>query len=177
MEPTRTPLDLCVRKALKNQYHAALATLWEMVEKCPEDLWLSGEPGFWQVAYHTAFYTHLYLQPDEEAFRPWEHGREEDHFLGSVPWPPGRAPKLGEPYTKVQILEYVGMCQAMVDSAVDALDLTSAEAGFSWYQMPKLEHQIMNIRHIQNHASHLGARLRMAGATGGAWTSVRPGDT
>jgi hypothetical protein len=164
-------LDFTVRKALKGQYHAALTMLRQAVERCPAQLWTSGNPAFWRVAYHTAFFTHLYLQPNEAAFRPWEHCREEYQFLGPVPWPPHRLPDIGEPYEKAQVLDYLAKCDAMVDAAVDALDLRSCDAGFSWYKMPKLEHQIMNIRHIQNHTSYLGARLRAAGDVGLNWIS------
>jgi hypothetical protein len=41
-------------------------------------------------------------------------------------------------------------------------DLLSAESGFSWYPVSKLEHQIINIRHLQHHAAQLGDRLRYA---------------
>ena len=57
---------------LKSQYHAALAMLRHAIEKCPTDLWYSKEQAnaFWQTAYHTLFFTHLYLQPTAEDFRP-----------------------------------------------------------------------------------------------------------
>jgi hypothetical protein len=48
----------------------------------------------------------------------------------------------------------------MIDPGVDGLDLSAPECGFPWYQMPKLEHQIVNIRHIQHHAAALSTRLR-----------------
>jgi hypothetical protein len=90
------------------------------------DLW-TGSGGhtnpFWRVAYHTLFYTHLYLQPTNR-------------------------------------------CDSAVDDAVNALDLNAPHSGFSWYEIPKLEHQIVNIRHIQYHQAQLADRLRKA--TGGA---------
>ena len=41
-----------LREALKEQYHAGLAMLAECVEKCPDALWLQGEPPryFWRIA-------------------------------------------------------------------------------------------------------------------------------
>ena len=159
-------LELLLRDALKNQYHAALDLLQQAVERCPDTEWTQGDPAFWQVAYHTAFYTHLSLQPNENAFRPWEHSRAEDHFLGDLPWPPHRPPKLGEPYTKTQVLDYLRLVHGMVDASVDALDLTSRDPGFSWYKMSKIEHQIHNIRHIEHHTIYLSARLRAAGGKG-----------
>jgi hypothetical protein len=163
-------LDRVLRKALKNQYHAALAMLRETVERCPDDLWASGEPAFWRVAYHTLFFTHLYVQPKEETFHVWAQHRQDYQCLDYLPPPrQNERPSIGEPYMKAQVLEYAKFCDAMVDSAVDAIDLTSPHAGFDWYKMPKLEHQIMNIRHIEHHASYLGARLRFGGEGGVAW--------
>jgi hypothetical protein len=162
----RGELDQLVREALKHQYHAALSLLQQAVQRCPDGEWTRGDPAFWQVAYHTTFYTHLYLQPNEAAFKPWEHGRDEYHFLGTLPEPPHRPPKLGEPYTKAQVLEYLEKCQQMVDSAVDALNLTARDAGFWWYKMSKVEHQIHNIRHIEHHTIYLSARLRAIGGKG-----------
>jgi hypothetical protein len=153
-----------VRAALKSQYHAALAMLGDAIEQCPDDLWSGGDHpiAFWHVAYHTLFFTHLYLQADEQAFRPWEHHRDEYQFLAALPWPPHRQPKIGDPYTKVQVMDYWRWCDGMVDAAVDQLDLDAPECGFWWYQLPKLDHQINNIRHIQHHAALLANRVRLA---------------
>lgn len=150
--------------ALKGQYHASLAMLKDAVDQCPEDLWDRSDSAvpFWRVAYHALFFAHLYLMADEKAFRAWEHHREESQFLGALPWPPHDQPKVVEPYTKADVLEYWAVCDAMVDTAVDALDLDASECGFWWYKLPKLDHQINNIRHVQHHAAILSARLRAA---------------
>ncbi len=160
-----------IRSALKGQYHAGLAALRQAVERCPDGLWIDGseQVAFWRVAYHTLFYTHFYLSPREADFRPWALHREEHQYLTSLPEPPHRPPAVGEPYTKAQILEYWRECDAMVDSTVDQLDLDSPDCGFWWYKMPKLDHQIMNIRHLQHHAAILGHRLRQAGGDGVDW--------
>ena len=160
-----------VQAALKGQYHAALAMLKQAIERCPDDAWdgRSDSIPFWRVAYHTLFFTHLYLQPNEKAFRPWEHHRQECQFLGPLPWPPHRQPRIGRPYTKAQLLEYWGVCDGMIDAAVDGLDLEAAECGFPWYRVPKLDHQIINIRHLQHHAALLSGRLRSAFGTDIPW--------
>ena len=165
-------LDQVLRTALKSQYLAALIMLRRAVERCPDKLWTSGVPAFWHVAYHTAFYTHLYLQTNEAAFRPWAQHREEHQFLTSLPWPPYRPPRLGEPYTKPQVVEYVSACEGMIAPAIDALDLRSGESGFAWYPMCKLEHHLVNIRHIQHHAAVLAARLRAATGKGIGWVGA-----
>lgn len=64
-----------LRAALKSQYHAALAMLRDAIRRCPDDLWTNrggGVTPFWRIAYHTLYYTHLYLQPSNRVFRPWE---------------------------------------------------------------------------------------------------------
>jgi hypothetical protein len=152
-----------VRPALKSQYHAALKTLRLAVECCPHERW--NDPtdegaAFWRVAFHTLFYTHFYLQSDQHSFTPWEAHRPEAQHLGLIDWEGGRAPRACEPYTKAEILEYWGVCDALVDDAVDALDLEAPECGFPWYTMGKLEHQLVSIRHIQHHAAALSTRLR-----------------
>ena len=62
----------------------------------------------------------------------------------------------------------------MADRAIDALDLASPESGFSWYKVAKLEHQLINIRHVQHHAAQLADRLRAAADVGTRWVSAGP---
>jgi hypothetical protein len=172
-----------LRSAFKSQFHAALAMLRQAIERCPEDLWSSRDYAnpFWRIAYHTLYYTHLYLQPHVSAFRPWEHHQTRIQDLDEIPAPPEiedlcelphRPPQTGEPYTKAQVLEYWSVCERMVDG-VDALNVLDSESGFPWHRMPKAEHQIMSIRHIQHHTAQLGVRLREAADTPIDW--VRAG--
>ena len=152
-----------LRAVLKSQYHAALAMLRAAIERCPPEEWVSTghKNACWQLSYHALFYTHLYLQSDEAAFRPWEHHRGEADGIE------------GEPYTQAQVLEYWKFCDRMVDAAVDGLDLDRTETGFSWYRMSKLEHQFVNIRHIQHHGAQLIDRIRSAADVGIGWVSAR----
>jgi hypothetical protein len=57
----------------------------------------------------------------------------------------------------------------MIDAGVDRLDLSAPQCGFPWYQMPTLEHQIVNIRHIQHHAAALASRLRRSAGIAIQW--------
>src|SRR5579862_460161 len=94
-----------LRAVLKSQYHASLAMLREAIERCPPEEWLSTnhKNAFWQVSYHVLFFAHLYLQPDEAAFRLWEQHRGEGDGIA------------GEPYTQTQVLEYWEFCDRMID--------------------------------------------------------------
>lgn len=166
-----------VRSALKSQYHAGLVMLRDAVERCPDSLWTSDRRvnAFWQVAYHALYFTHLYLQPHEAAFRAWGGHRSdvqhEDAIAGPAD-PDSDLPLVPPPYTKREVLAYCTELDAMVDDAVDALDLHSTDSGFWWYPVSKLEHQIINIRHLHHHMAQLADRLRAGTGTGVAWVSA-----
>ena len=76
-------------------------------------------------------------------------------------------------YTKAEVLAYWSICESMVDDAVDALDLNNPQSGFSNFKVPKLEHQIINIRHVQYHQAQLVDRLRATTGSGVGWADAR----
>jgi hypothetical protein len=168
------PEEHVLKEVLKSQYHAALAMLRSAVDECTERLWYDATPAnaFWQLAYHTLFFAHLYLQRDEAAFAPWsKHQRDVQHPDGipGKPDPDSTQPLLPAPYSKADVLEYATFCDAIVDEAVDGLDLESPTSGFRWYRMSKLEHQLVNLRHIQHHAAQLADRIRADRNVGIRW--------
>jgi len=134
--------DAPLRTILKSQYHAALAMLRHGVELCPEAIWTgTGHRNeVWQIAYHTLFFTHLYMQVEDAAFRPWEKHRAENQYPDGIAGPPdpeSDLPLLPEPYSREEVLAYCDECDDMVDGAVDAMDLASEESGFHWYPIPE----------------------------------------
>ena len=143
-----------------SQYLASLAMLEQAIAKCPQSIW--NDPGskekFWHIAYHTLFYTHLYLQDSPETFTPWLKHRQEYQYLGQVPWSPHAPPQIGEPYDRDDLLEYLAFCQRQVAERVPQLNLEAA-SGFDWLAFSKLELQIYTIRHIQQHTGELMERL------------------
>jgi hypothetical protein len=174
-EPTAYQIDPAfIRTLLKSQYHAALAMLRQVIDECPDDVWSGAghRNAYWQVAYHVLFFAHLYLMPDEASFQPWKgHQSDVQHpdGIAGPADPNSRLPLIPNPYTKSQALEYWNVCDEMVDRSVDGLDLMGPTSGFSWYKMPKLEHQIVNLRHIQHHTAQLADRLRAATDKGTRW--------
>jgi hypothetical protein len=148
-------------------------------------LWAGGDyrNPFWRIAYHALYYTHFYLQPNAESFRPWEHHQTGIQFMDDQERPANRSkigelphlpPKTGKPYTKEEVLAYWNICDNEVDRAVDALDITNAECGFFWYKASKIEHQLISIRHLQHHMAQLGDRIRAATNSGIGWVGSRP---
>ncbi len=160
------------RTALKRQYHASLAMLRQAIEECPDALWdddTAFDVPFWRVAYHTLYFTHLYLHPTLDNFQPWVLHRGDHHDL---PWPLSAAAHITDPYTRAQLLEYWSIVDGFVDAAVDSMDL-DAHSGIPWHaEMPKFEHQLHNIRHVAHHTGILSGRIRAA--TGAVIQWVRP---
>jgi hypothetical protein len=172
-----TTANAALRRVLKSQYHASLAMLRHTIEHCPTHAWegTGHTNDFWQIAYHTLFFTHMYLQPEEAAFRPWPgHQGEVQHPDGIAgPADPRSAlPLLPRPYTRTEVLAYWQACEGMVDEAVDALELGRPTSGFDWYRMSKLEHQLVNLRHVQHHTAQLADRLRSAADLGTPWVDA-----
>jgi len=160
------PDPMSIKPALKSQYHASLAMLREAIDACPADLWTSDfyTNPFWHVAYHVLFYTLFYLQPSEADFVPWERHREELNGFEREPGTPAPTP-----YTVEEIRAYCAFVDSAVDAAVERLDLAAPTSGFWWYEMSKLEHQLVNVRHLQHHTGQLIDRLRQHSGRGVAW--------
>jgi len=150
------------RQIIRSQYLATLEMLKDAVDKCPATLWddPADKNKFWHVAYHALFYTHLYLQPTEQDFRPWVKHRSGDDL--SQP---------ADPYSREEVLEYLAFCQQQVIELVPQLNL-DAESGFDWLPMNKAELQIYTIRHLQQHAGELMERLGSRAGIDVDWVGV-----
>jgi len=169
---------MALLQALKEQYHAGLAMLADCIRKCPDDLWTTPSPrngdgdriiyrAFWRIAFHTVYFTHLYLGQNEDAFQPWP-GRRIGYYDGmwQKPWDiePYEFPEEAEPASKQEILDYLAFVDSLIDSIVDALDLDCLNSGFPWYKkISKLSHELMNVRHIQGHVGQLSELLMARG--------------
>ncbi len=149
-----------ISKTISSQFHAALSMMEQTVSLCPDALWnvqAQGNP-FWRVAYHALFYVDLYLQPSEDEMTLWENARDGYQFLGPTPWPPHEQPQADQPYGREEILAYIDYLRSFVAGAVPKIDL-SAPSGFHWLPFDKLELQIYNIRHLQQHVGDLSTIL------------------
>jgi hypothetical protein len=147
-------------KIIQSQYLAAIEMLKQVVVKCPAALW--DAPGdqdpVWRKAYHALFYVHLYLQDSEQDFTPWQKHRD---------------PEAGIPFSAEEVLEYLGFVQNQVRERVPRLDL-EAESGFHWLPFNKLELQLYNIRHVQQHAGELFERLGTRENIELDWVGIAP---
>lgn len=160
-----------------SQYDASLSMLKNAITASDEALWHDEgcRNKFWQIAYHTLFYADLYLSIDEKHFTPWEKHQDDYQVLGDkVPWPPHHAPRVGEPYTKDEVLSYCEHLQSTLAERIAPLEL-EGPSGFFWLPFTKFEIQIYNIRHIQHHAGQLIDRLREKQNIGIEWIGSRAG--
>ncbi len=156
--------DDLLRQTLAHQYKSGLSMLAEAVRSAKDELWISNSKGgapYWCIAYHALFYTHLYIEPSEAAFKPWKHHREEVVKLGN--------PDVGEPYSKEEMLSYLELVEKRVLEALSEIDLSAADSGFSWKHRSTLEHKLENLRHLQHHTAQLMWMLREADGKSIPW--------
>jgi hypothetical protein len=159
---------ILLRQALKEQYHAGLAMLADCVAKCPDDQWTAGTHPrtFWRIAFHAAYFAHLYLGQSLAVYRPWPGRPNGCRELWQEPWQlePCDLPEEFAPYTKNQILDYIAYVDSIIDPTVDTLDLDAQETGIPWYSnMSKLSHELLNLRHLQGHVGQLSELLMARG--------------
>jgi hypothetical protein len=160
-----------LKETIMSQYHASLEMLRQAIVECPESIWNDSgyDVPFWHIAYHALFYAHLYLQPTRDDFVPWEKHKEGYRSLGSS----GEKQEILEPYSKEELLAYHAICNEQVEKRVPFLDL-EAESGFEWLPFDKLELQIYNIRHIQQHTGELYERLGTSSQIELSWVGMKP---
>lgn len=160
--------------------------LRDCIESCPDRLWEAGLPAsfpssgerineereartFWRVAYHCLYFTHLYAMPRKEDFKSWDKNQDQAWNIWIGPDEP--IPPKETTYSREELLGYLDWMVEKIDGWVDAVDLDSQESGFDWYKdFPKLDHQILNIRHLGTHVGQLSERLMVAGIDT-KWTS------
>lgn len=168
--------EVDIRAALKEQFHAGLAMLADCAEKCPDDLWSEARSDrdgervifrdFWRIAFHTVYFTHLYLGQNEDAFQPWPDRRPGEEGMWQKPWDlePFELPGGTEPYSRQDTLNYIAWLRTIIDPTIDSLDLDSEQTGFPWYRnMTKLSHELMTLRHLQGHVGQLSELLMLRG--------------
>lgn len=158
-----------IADVLVRQYRAGLAMLLAAMRNCPAALWFADEyeNKYWHIAYHTLFYTHLYLHPSEAECVPWAKHRPEYRLLGVHPGYPAR-PKPDVPYSQAELLELHQICVEEVAERVRAVPLDGA-SGFAWLPFSRMELHVYNIRHIQHHTAQLIERLRTRNGIGTDW--------
>lgn len=144
-----------LRHVLTGQFEAALCMLNECIERCPPEHWEGrvANLSFRQIAYHTLFFTDLYLSPSEAAFE-----LRELHLSGGDEREPLASPGLPQDET----LKYLAICREKMLAVIAAESPESLQgpSGFTYRQFSRGELYLYNIRHVQHHTGQLSAYLR-----------------
>ena len=151
-----------LKEVFANQFHAALCTLSECIDRCPDAAWKSKIVNleFSQVAFHTLIFADYYLGEGDETFRRQPFHLDNQGRFGEYEEFEDRVPvTLYEPPF---IQAYVAHCRAKSSAtiATETAESLSAKSPFPRLAFSRAEVHVHNIRHIQHHAAQLILRLR-----------------
>jgi hypothetical protein len=74
-----------------------------------------------------------------------------------------------DPYSKMEMTEYLTYIDDRLEEAIGSLDLLQEDCGFYWYKVNKMEHQMVNLKHLQHHVAQLLDRIRLHQDLGIGW--------
>lgn len=154
---------------VKSQFSAALAMFEQAVQACPDAHW--NNPAhidrFWHVAYHTLFYTDLYLGLPDNDFvaRPYHFDKAQ-----WFPEDPAEYEKITI-FPKTDILAYLAFVRERLDTVIGRLVDVSLDrpCPFTWLDMSIPECLLYNMRHVQHHAAQLLLMMQQAGIMEPVW--------
>lgn len=152
-----------LKSMIVHQFEASLATLAHAIHACPERLW--NEPvaryPFCQTAFHTLFFTDVYLCPSPDALKSQPFHLAHPDFFGDYEQMEDREPT--SLYARAMIHSYLDFCRTKAKETLAGeaeVDLT-APAQFPRKSFSRAELHVYNIRHIQHHAAQLILKLRL----------------
>jgi hypothetical protein len=158
-------MDKLTKDILWLQFGAAIDTLENAINACPDKLWSdrSKQPEYWYVAYHTLFWLDLYLSDSAEGFTP------PPPFALEELDPAGILPE--RPYTKEELLTYLRHCRKKCRNAVEELTDEKAQQRFKIgnVDLRIAELMLYNMRHVQHHAAQLNLILRQTIDSAPGW--------
>ncbi len=171
-------MDNLWQALIGRQFAAAIQMARQAIESCPDDLWDDRSDGspFWHLAYHTLFFTDLYLSENEEAFQAREFHVDKAHFLpGDYQDFAGIVTTPEYSFTKEQLLEHADHCLQKCDEVFAALsdERVLERCGFWWYELNVGEFLLNNLRHVQHHAGQLMLLLRRRADIGVDWLGTK----
>jgi hypothetical protein len=152
-----------LKEILWLQFGAAIETLQNALNACPDDLWQAhlwrapeGRPEFtefWYVAYHAVFWLDYYCSESAEGFTaPPPFTLSEFDMDGAMP---------ERVYTKQELIAYLeyarAKCRAQIESITDENE--PQQVRNNWRVKTVAELLLYNMRHVQEHAAHLNMLL------------------
>lgn len=170
-------MTLLEPEMLWRQFAAVIDMLGENLRNCPDELWevrlWDDQPGqwvavgfstFWYVGYHTLFWLDLYLTGAEEGFAPPPPFDLVEMVENET---------LPRTYTRAELLGYQGICRLRCKETI--LGLSSEQSNrvcsFAWGELTFAELLLYTLRHVQEHAAHLGMFLGQQSGKASEWIS------
>jgi hypothetical protein len=149
-----------MKQTLRNQMSAALATLNQCIQNCPDTEWQKShnDAPFSQVLFHTLFYTDFYLSINEHEFRLQLFHKQNKTIFRDYEELEYKKPE--QIYTKEEILVYLKFCYDKINKYFDKTEGNDLLEKSSIKNMTFMELLIDNTRHIQHHAAQLGLRIQ-----------------
>jgi len=147
---------------LWHQFGAAIETLENALNACPEELWQArlwreaGTPPefveFWYIAYHTIFWLDYYCSESADGFTVPPPFTLSELEMGAEP---------ERVYTKQELQTYLetarAKCQAKIEGLADENELQRVRN--NWRIKTVAELLLYNMRHVQEHAAQLSMLL------------------
>jgi DinB superfamily len=163
------------KEILWHQFGAAIETLENVLNACPEELWQARlwreqevQPEFtefWYVAYHVIFWLDYYSSESASEFTvPPPFTLSELEMDGVLP---------ERVYTKQELqayLEYArAKCRAKIESLADENEPQRVRN--NWRVKTVAELLLYSMRHVQEHAAHLSMLLGQKTDSAPGWVS------
>ena len=168
-------MSLLWKEILWHQFGAAIETLENALNACPEELWQARlwleqevQPEFtefWYVAYHVIFWLDYYSSESASEFTvPPPFTLSEFEMDGVLP---------EHVYTKQELqayLEYArAKCRARIESLADENEPQLVRN--NWRVKTVAELLLYSMRHVQEHAAHLSMLLGQKTNSAPGWVS------
>jgi hypothetical protein len=150
------------KETLWHQFGAAIETLQNALDACPEELWQaplwrasggqSGFDEFWYNAYHAIFWLDYYCADSADGFTVPPPFTLSEFEGGALP---------ERVYTKQELLTYLEYarhkCLAKIDNLAGVNELQRLRE--NWRVKTVAELLLYNLRHVQEHAAQLNMLL------------------
>lgn len=151
------------------QYQKALLMLIDCIRQCPQELWndTAYDNCFWRIAYHTLYFTDLYLSDHPDAHIPWEKHISGYNFLGKINYIENRPLTITTVYTQHDLMIYAENLISSLPARIK--EDWSTQSGFDWLPMSLAGLYFYNLRHLQHHIGQLTERLKTSNAIVITW--------
>ena len=158
-------MDLITKELIWNQFGAALDTLENAINSCPDENWIDDTSyhQIWYMASHTLFWIDYYLTEDRENFHPPKpFGMEEMDPAGVIPDPP---------YTKDELLTYLEYNRNKSREFIKNLTEKKANELFEFGRVSLTYSRLVLyvLRHIQHHSAQINLLLRQQTNSAPGW--------